>query len=61
MKDFDDLRIGQQRLQVRRVGVILRDLDDVGGAVAIRHLHHAEPVAMRIEPMVSVSIATESL
>src|SRR5438045_9524647 len=50
MKDFDDLRIGQQRLQVRRVGVILRDLDDVGGAVATRHLHHAEPVAMRIEP-----------
>ena len=28
----------------------LRDLHDVGAAVAVRHLHHAEPVAMRIEP-----------
>src|SRR6478609_1736845 len=50
VKDFCHLRIGQQRLQVRRVGVAHWNLDDVGAAVAVRHLHHAEPVAMRIEP-----------
>ncbi len=44
-----DRRIGQQRLQVRRVALTLRDLDDIGTAVAVRHLHHAEPVAMRME------------
>jgi hypothetical protein len=61
VKDLRDGRIGQQRLQVRRVGVALGNLDDIGAAVAVRHLHHAEPVAMRVSPMVSVSIATESL
>ncbi len=30
--------------------MILGDLHHVGAAVAVRHLHHAEPVAMRIEP-----------
>src|SRR5712664_546699 len=28
----------------------LRNLDDIGAAVAVRHLHHAEPVAMRVQP-----------
>ncbi len=50
VKDLHDLRIGQQRLQVRRIGVALRNLDDIGAAVAVRHLHHAEPVAMRVQP-----------
>src|SRR5437016_125624 len=38
-----------RRLQVWRVGVILRDLHHVGAAVAVRQLHHAKPVAMRIK------------
>ena len=46
MEDFYDLRIGQQGRQVRRPGMILRDLHHVGAAVAVRHLHEAEPVAM---------------
>ena len=46
MEDFHDLRIGQQGRQVRRPGMILRDLHHVGAAVAVRHLHEAEPVAM---------------
>ena len=54
VKDLRHLRIGQQRLQVRRVGdalaVIPRDLHHVGAAVAVRQLHHAEPVAMRVQP-----------
>src|ERR1700687_2215658 len=54
MKNFCHLRIGQQRFQIRRVGmilsVILGDLHHVGAAVAVRQLHHAEPVAMRVQP-----------
>src|SRR3981189_461204 len=30
--------------------MILRDLHHIGAAVAVRHLHHAEPVAMRMQP-----------
>ena len=40
----------QQADEVRRLALARRDLDDVGGAVARRDLHHAEPVAMRVEP-----------
>jgi hypothetical protein len=50
VEDLRDIRIGEQRLQVRRVGMSLRHLDDVGGAVTVGHLHHAEPVAMRMKP-----------
>src|SRR5260370_26009790 len=50
MKDLCQLGIGQQRLQVRRIGMILRNLHHVGAAVAVRQLRHAEPVAMRIKP-----------
>jgi hypothetical protein len=49
MEDLGDLRIGQQRFQMRRVRVPLRDLNHIGAAVAVRQLHHAKPVAMRIE------------
>jgi hypothetical protein len=37
-------------LQVRRVGVTLGNLHHVGAAVAGRELHHAEPVAVRVQP-----------
>ncbi|OIQ69897.1 hypothetical protein GALL_484980 [mine drainage metagenome] len=30
--------------------MVLGDLHDVGAAVAVRHLYHAEPVAMRMQP-----------
>ncbi len=50
VEDFRDLRIAQQRLQIRRVGVIFRDLHHIGAAVAVRQLHHAEPVAVRMQP-----------
>jgi len=49
VEDLDDGRIAQQFFQVRRVVLAARDLDHVGGAVARRHLHHAQPVAVRIE------------
>jgi hypothetical protein len=53
MENFCHLRIGQERLQVRRVGLVLSmipwNLDDIGTAVAVRHLHHAQPVAVRMQ------------
>src|SRR5882757_1300125 len=49
VKYLGDRGIGQQRLQVWRVARALCDLNDIGAAVAVRHLHHAEPVAMRMQ------------
>src|SRR5262249_24099261 len=39
-----------QRLQVRRGSDLAADLHHVGRAVAGRKLHHAQPVAHRLEP-----------
>jgi hypothetical protein len=54
VKDFCHFGIAQQRLQIRRIGVtlaiVLGDLHHVGAAVAVRQLHHAEPVAVRMQP-----------
>src|SRR5690606_26634901 len=49
VEDLGHARIGEQLDQVRRLGRILGDLHHIGAAVAGRKLHHAEPVAMRVE------------
>ena len=50
MEELGDRRVREQRDQVGRLRLARRDLDHVGGAVAWRDLHHAQPVAMRVEP-----------
>src|SRR5215470_13164521 len=50
VEDFQTLRIAQQLGQIGRGGGAARDLHDIGAAVARRKLHHAQPIAMRIEP-----------
>ena len=49
MENLEQRFVGQQFLQVRRGGLPGRDLHDVRRAVAGRKLHHAQPVAMRVE------------
>src|SRR5580692_1915681 len=53
VKHLSDLGIGQQRFQMWRIRgstpVLARSLDDNGAAIAIRQLHDAKPVAVRIE------------
>src|ERR1700716_2145415 len=50
MEDLQAPGIGQQRLDVGGVARARRNLHHVGGAVAGRELHHAQPVAARVEP-----------
>src|SRR5262245_59489770 len=50
MKDLENRPVGEKLGQVRRGARACRDLHHVGGAVARRHLHHAQPIADRIEP-----------
>ena len=50
MEDLEDTAVGQQFRQVRRLAGARRDLHHVGGAVAGRQLHHAQPIAVGIEP-----------
>ena len=57
VKDFQKPCVGEQPLEVRRVRRARRDLHDIGRTVAGRQLHHAQPIAGEIEPMVSVSMA----
>ena len=45
MEQFDDRRIGQQPLEIGSAPLAGGDLHDIRGAVAARHLHHAEPIA----------------
>ena len=53
--------VAKQRGEVRRLRLALVDLDHVGRAVAGRQLHHAEPVAMRLQPQrFGLSMATAS-
>lgn len=49
LENLNDVRIAQEFLQVGRILLALRDLHDIRGAVAIRQLHDAKPVAVRIE------------
>ena len=49
MEQLEDRGVGQQRLDVGRAGRARRDLHHVGGAVAGRKLHDAQPVAADIE------------
>ncbi len=49
MKEFDDLRIGQQPLQIGGAGLAGCDLHHVGVAVAARQLHDAKPVAADLQ------------
>ena len=49
MKNLGDLRIAEQLFQIWRVGMACGNLHHVRRAVAVRELHHAQPVAMRIE------------
>jgi hypothetical protein len=52
-REVEDLQlrgIAEQPLQVRGRTDVAPDLHHIGRAVAGRELHHAEPVAMRIEP-----------
>src|SRR5262249_21897794 len=50
VKDLENRPVGEKFGQVRRGARAGRDLHHVGGAVARRHLHHAQPIADRIEP-----------
>ena len=50
MKNLQQRGVGEQAFEIGRVGLAQWDLHDVGGAVAGRKLHQAEPVAARIEP-----------
>ena len=50
MEDFQDHRVGQQPMEVRRLPLPLGDADDVDVAIAGRELHQAQPVAMRVQP-----------
>ena len=45
MEQLDDVRVGQQPLEVGRVLLTRRDLHDFGVAVAARQLDNAQPVA----------------
>ena len=49
VKDFQNARVGEQPLEVGRIGGGRGDLHHVGGAVAGRKLHQTQPVAAKIE------------
>ena len=49
MEDLQDRLVGEELLQIRRLFLPGGDLHHVGGAVAGRELHDAEPVAVRVE------------
>ena len=53
MEDLEHRRIGEQRLEVRCGPVLAVELHEMGGAVAGRQLHHAQPVALRVKPHAS--------
>ena len=50
VEQLQHCRIGQQPLQVRRAGLAAGDLHQMRIAVAVRQLHHAQPVAARVKP-----------
>src|SRR5262249_33653813 len=50
MKDLENRPVGEKLGQIRRCARACRDLHHVGGAVARRQLHHAQPIADRIKP-----------
>src|SRR6516164_9821622 len=50
MKDLQNRTVGEKFGQIRRGAGACRDLHYVGGTVARRQLHHAQPIADRIEP-----------
>jgi hypothetical protein len=50
VEDLGDRRVGEQLDQVRRFLEVGGNLHHVGTAIAGRQLHHAEPVAARIQP-----------
>ena len=50
MEDLEDRLVGEQPLDIGRLALgSARDLHDIGGAIARRKLHDAEPIAVRIE------------
>ena len=50
VEDLERPRVRQQRLEARRRPVLAVELHEMGGAVAGRELHQAQPVAVRLEP-----------
>src|SRR5215217_3274097 len=50
MEDLDDRWVGKQPLQVGRLAPARWNLHHVGRAVPRRKLHHAQPVAVMVEP-----------
>jgi hypothetical protein len=49
VEDLGHARIGEKPGEIGRGIGIGRNLHDIGAAVARRQLHHAQPVAVRIE------------
>jgi hypothetical protein len=49
MKQLQRIAVGQKPFQIGRPGLSLGHLYQMGVAVAARKLHHAEPVAQRVE------------
>src|SRR4029077_18193737 len=49
MKNFEDRPVGEKLGEIGRLARARRDLDHIGGAIARRELHHAEPIAVHIE------------
>jgi len=59
VEDLEHGGIRQQGLQARRRPVLAIELHEVGRVVASGELHQAQPVAVRLQASVSVSMATE--
>ena len=50
VKQLQGVRIFQQGAEIGGLGLAFGDLHNMGIAIAIRQLHHAEPIAMRVQP-----------
>src|SRR5512132_2882917 len=49
MKDLEDRPVGEKLAQIGSLVRACRDLNHVGGAIARRDLHHAQPIAVQIK------------